>query len=132
MEGIQGTVWSFNSLKLTSAGLGGGRGKAMVGRCTNYGCSPLCNLWFRKQQSIIRESDTVFGGKRPIYHLGPISILAKFNWNLCRWKLAIKFCGGMGSCTTVKMTKINHNQLSKCPGSCEASQTTQLQNSYIR
>lgn len=27
----------------------------------------------------------------------------------------------MGSCTTVKMTKINHNQLSKCPGSCEAS-----------
>ena len=32
--------WSLNSLKLTSAGLG--RGKAMVGRCTNYGCSPLC------------------------------------------------------------------------------------------
>ena len=41
-EGYKVLVWSLNSLKLTSAGLGGGRGKAMVGRCTNYGCSPLC------------------------------------------------------------------------------------------
>ena len=41
MGGIKVLVFKFQT-QFSWAAEGLGRGKAMVGRCTNYGCSPLC------------------------------------------------------------------------------------------
>lgn len=107
-------------LKLTSAGLGEEGAKPWWGDAPIMAALLFCTS---DSEATINNHNRhcIFGGKRLIYHLGPISILQS-STGTCAGGLAIKFCGGMGSCTTVKMTKINHNQsLSKCPGSCEAS-----------
>ena len=78
--------WSLNSLKLSSARLG----RSWGGAKPWWGDAPIMAALLsapliQKQQSIIREQHWIFGGKCPIYHLAPISVLAKFNWNLRRW-----------------------------------------------
>ena len=77
MGGIKVLVFKFQT-QFSWAAEGLGRGKAMVGRCTNYGCSPL----IQKQPSIIREQTLDIWRKTSYLPLGSLKHSCKVQLEL--------------------------------------------------